>query len=207
MEKKNNYELMKHKAQAEFASHDLDAMREEWQLESAGEALTLIFLGQQYWIDRHSGAVLWNFDGTMREADYNVCMTLYDILTRPCQQASGEMLAISALSSIHSATVPARSFFDQTAKRFEHRCADLSAACKCLGGVPYGRGDVSFLLPIFRDICVAVRFWDSDEEFGPEFSFLCDGNILRFMHYETMMFLLCHVAERLTELADKSNQQ
>ena len=26
------------------------------------------------------------------------------------------------------------------------------------------------------------------------------------MHFETMMFLLCHVAERLTELADEAEQ-
>lgn len=207
MEKQNNYEIMKHKMQREFASHDLDAVRKEWELASDNEMLTLTLLGRQYRIDRCSGAALWDFDGTVREADYNVSMTLYDILTRPRQQASGEMMPISALSTIHSATVPAGGFFDRTAKRFEHRCAALSAACERLGGIPYGRGDVSYLLPAFRDLCVAVRFWDSDEEFGPELSFLCDGNILRFMHFETMMFLLCHVAERLAELADIAEKE
>ena len=201
MEKQDNYEIMKHKMQTDFASHDLDGVREEWELESDDEALTLTLLCRQYRIDRCSGAVLWHFNGTVREADYNVSMTLFDILTRPRQQASREMMPISAFSTVHTAAVPAVSFFDRTAKHFEHRCAALSAACERLGGIPYGRGDVSYLLPVFRDLCVAVRFWDSDEEFGPELSFLCDGNILRFMHFETMMFLLCYVAERLTELA------
>ena len=203
MEKQNNYEIMKHKMQREFASRDLDAVRKEWELESDDAALTLTLLGRQYRIDRRSGAVLWDFNGTSREANYDVSMTLFDILTRPRQQASGEMMPISALSTVHTATVPTGGFFDRTAKRFEHRCAALSAACERLGGIPYGRGDVSYLLPVFRDLCVAVRFWDSDEEFGPELSFLCDGNILRFMHFETMMFLLCHLSERLTELADE----
>ena len=206
MEKQNNYEIMKHKMQTEFASHDLDAVQKEWELESDGEALALTFLGRPYRIDRRSGAVLWDLNGCVREADYNVSMTLFDILTRPRQQASGEMAPISALSTVHSATVPAGSFFDRTAKRFEHRCEALKAACERLGGIPCGRGDVSYLLPVFRDLLVAVRFWDADEEFGPELSFLCDGNILRFMHFETVMFLLCHVAERLTEPAGGAEQ-
>ena len=92
------------------------------------------------------------------------------------------------------------SFFAPTAKTFEHRCSELAAACENLGGISYGKSDVCYLLPVFRDLSVAVSFWDSDDEFGPQLSFLCDRNILCFMHYETMMFLLCHVADRLKEL-------
>ena len=67
-------------------------------------------------------------------------------------------------------------------------------------GIPYGRGDVSYLLPVFRDLNAVVSFWESDEEFAPKLNFLCDGNTLNFMHYETMMYLLCHIAERLEEV-------
>ena len=182
MEKReSNYEIMKHRMQKEFAASDLDAICREWELERADGALQLTLLGQTYRIDRTSGAVL----------------------TRPRQTASGELLPVSALSAVNTATVPAGSFFDRAAKRFEHHCEALAAACERLGGIPYSRGDVSYLLPVFRDLRVAVRFWDSDEEFGPELSFLCDGNILHFMHFETVMFLLCHVTDRLTALLDE----
>lgn len=204
MEKReSNYEIMKHRMQKEFAASDLDAICREWELERAEGALQLTLLGQTYRIDRTSGAVLRHRGGAWQEADFNVSMTLFDILTRPRQTASGELLPVSALSAVNTATVPAGGFFDRAAKRFERHCEALAAACERLGGIPYSRGDVSYLLPVFRDLRFAVRFWDSDEEFGPELSFLCDGNILHFMHFETVMFLLCHVTDRLTALLDE----
>lgn len=188
--------------QAEFASYDFDAICKEWELAQDDSGLLLTFLGRQYRIDRRSGAVLWESDGTMQEADYNVAMTLYDILTRPRQAASGKMASVGSFSSLHTSTASGSGFFDRTAKRLEYRCTQLASACECLGGVPYGRGDVGYLIPVFRDLHIAVQFYDSDEEFPPQLVFLCDTNILRFMHFETMMFMLSHAAGQLVELSE-----
>ncbi len=197
--RESNYEITKHRVQAEFASYDMDAICREWNLEQVGGRMLLTILGRRYLVDRESGAVLWDSDGSLQEADFNVSMTVYDILTRPHQTASGEMVSIKSLSTLQSANIPGGSMFDRLAKRFDHRCEHVAAVCERLGGTPYGRGDVSYLLPAFRDVNVAVSFWESDEEFPPKLNFLCDGNILHFMHYETMMYLLCHVAERMEE--------
>ena len=202
--RESNYEIMKHRMQAQFAAHDMDAICREWELEQEGGMPFLTLLGRRYQIDRHSGAILWAQDGHLREADYNVSMTLFDILTRPRQSASGEMAPVSALSPIHTATAGQGGFFAQAARRFEHRCEALSAACEGLGGIPYGKGDVAYMMPVFRDLRIAVQFWDGDDEFPQQLSFLCDRNILRFMHFETMMFLLVHLSERLAELVDQS---
>ena len=203
MEKReSNYEIMKHRMQAQFAARDLDQVAGQWDLAREGNFLLLTFVGRPYLIDCGTGAVLWKRYGALQEADYNVSMTLFDILTRDRQTASGEMLPVSAFSSLHSATVTGGSMFDRTAQRFEHRCQALSSACQRLGGVPFGKGDVGYLLPVFRDLKAAVQFWDSDEEFGPELNLFCDRNILQFMHFETMMFMLIHILERLTEEMD-----
>ena len=37
------------------------------------------------------------------------------------------------------------------------------------------------------------RFWNSDEEFPAQLQFLCDRNMLDFMHYETAWFLVSHI--------------
>ena len=66
---------------------------------------------------------------------------------------------------------------------------------------------MAYILPVFRDLQIAIQFWDCDDEFPPELSFLCDKNILRFMHFETMMFLLCHVADRITEFCDEMERE
>ena len=198
MEKReSNYEITKHRMQEKFASYDMTDISREWELEMTEDSLAVELLGRKYRIDKSSGAVLWEKYGVLTEADFNVSMTLFDILTRRRQYASGEMVSVSALSA-H--TFNGSRFFSRASKSFEHRCQDLSDACRKLGGIPYGKGDVSYLLPVFGDLNVAVSFWDSDDEFGPELSFLCDGNILAFMHFETVMFLLSHIAERLREL-------
>jgi len=205
--RESNYEIMKHQMQTQFAAYDMDAVCREWQLERKDGAPQLTLLDRRYWIDQQSGAVLWEKDGTVLEADYNVSMTVFDILTRSRQTASGEMTSINGLSTVHTATAPTGSFFDRTARRFSNRCEQLSAACERLGGVHYGKGDVAYILPVFRDLQIAIQFWDCDDEFPPELSFLCDKNILRFMHFETMMFLLCHVADRITEFCDEMERE
>lgn len=205
MEKRDNYEIMKRQMQAKFAAIDMARVSAEWELPRIGGALRFTLLGRPYRLDEASGAVLFERDGEAREADYNVSMTVFDVLSRPRQIASGELLPVSAFSTVHSATVSSGSLFDRAARRLDGRDAALSAACTRLGGVAWGKGDVAFKLPVFRDLWAAVSFWDSDEDFGPELNFFCDKNILRFMHFETMMFLLLHLAERLCEETENAD--
>lgn len=195
----SNYETMKRQMQAKFAASDLSQAAREWELGSEDGYLMLTFAGRPYKIDRVTGVVLFEQDGILREADYNVSMTLFDILTRKRQYASGTLMPVSSFSALHSTTATSGSIFDQAARRFDHRGAELSAACERLGGAPYGKGDIGYTLPVFRDLRVAVQFWNSDEEFGPSLTLFCDGNILRYMHYETMMFMLVHILDRLSE--------
>lgn len=52
------------------------------------------------------------------------------------------------------------------------------------------------LLPF---LSVIVCFWDSDEEFPASLQILVDKNILKYMHYETVMFAISHLLKRLKE--------
>jgi len=154
MEKReSNYEITKHRMEEKFASYDMADICREWELELADGFLNVTLLGTHYRIDTDSGAVMLEQGGVLKEADFNVSMTLFDILTRRRQYASGEMVSVSALSA-H--TFNGSRFFSRALDSFEHRCEDLSDACRKLGGVPYGKGDVSYLLPVFRDLMVAV---------------------------------------------------
>lgn len=202
--RESNYEIMKRQMQAKFASFDLSEVAKEWELEREDGYLLTTLVGRQYKIDRFTGAVSYEQNGILKEADYNVSMTLFDILTRKRQYAAGEVLPVSSFSALHSATLPFDNLFRGMAQYFDHRDAELSAACERLGGVPFGKGDVAYLLPVFGNLQVAVQFWDSDEEFGPLLNLFCDGNILNFMHYETMMLMLNHVVERLREIISKT---
>ena len=47
-----------------------------------------------------------------------------------------------------------------------------------------------------------LRFWDSDEEFPATLQLLVDKNILDYMHYETLMFALSYLLDRLKSEMD-----
>lgn len=198
--RESNYEIMKRQMQEKFAAFNLSHIAKEWELKAENGYLLLTFVGRQYKIDQTTGAVLYEQGGILREADYNVCMTLFDILTRKRQHASGTLMSVNSFSTMHSSTVTSGGLFDRTAQRFDHHDAELSAACERLAGIPYGKGDVGYLIPVFRDLRAAIQFWDSDEEFGPSINLFCDSCTLDYMHYETMMFMLSHILERLCEM-------
>ena len=200
--RESNYEIMKHRMQEEFASYDLDQVASEWELKQDDQYLYVDFVAKKYRIDRRSGAVLCGMEGK-QEADYNVSMTLFDILTRKRQHASGKVLPISSFSTVQSATMSGGSMFDSVSRRFDGHDEELAAACEQLGGKPYGKGDAAYIFPVFRDLQAALQFWDSDEDFPPALNLFCDKNILSFMHFETVMFMLIHVIERLEDELQK----
>jgi len=122
------------------------------------------------------------------------------MLTRPRAAALGIYDSLDAFTGLHGAGPTGGSIFDRSRDSFDGHEAALADACRALGGVPYGKADVGFIIPGFRDLSVILQFWSGDDEFGPELKLLCDKNVLSFMTYETMMFMLCHLLGRLAEL-------
>ena len=76
----------------------------------------------------------------------------------------------------------------------------LAKACEALGGIPDGRGDVSYRIPMFDFLPVQFAFWQADEDFPPEMQILWDSNVLSFMHYETLWFAAGHMMRCLEDL-------
>jgi len=58
---------------------------------------------------------------------------------------------------------------------------------------------VSFRLEIFPFLPAVFQFWYSDEEFPAMLKFMWDENILDYVHYETIYFMMSHVVKRLEE--------
>lgn len=198
--RESNYEITKHHMQAKFAAFDMAHIANEWELEQEGGYLLATFVGRQYKIDQTTGAVFYEQDGVLQEADFNVSMTLFDILTRERQHASGTFMSVSSFSNLLSSAAASGGLFNRTARRFDHHDAELSAACERLDGIPYGKGDVGYLIPVFQDLQTAIQFWISDEEFPPTLNLFCDSSTLNYMHYETMMYMLSHILEQLCEM-------
>ena len=78
----------------------------------------------------------------------------------------------------------------------------LAEACRALGGVPEGKGDVAYRIQVFPFLPVIIQFWNSDEEFEPELQFLWDTNVLQYLHFETLWYVMGHMVKRLREMVE-----
>ena len=134
--KTSNYEQTKHKMQKQFLNNDLDQVAAEWELRQDPSAIYLTFLSTPCAIDRQSGAVIFARDGVRQEADFNVSMTIFDILSRPRARASGEYMPVSWFSDMQTSTVLAGSFFSRSAKQLAGRTPRLARSVSSWAGRP-----------------------------------------------------------------------
>ena len=205
----SNYEITQRRMESAFVGYDQDAMIRKFQLRHDTQYLYLRFLRRDYRIDRFSGAVEWSDDGftTANAAGFNEAMTFYDLLCNAKENCriAGSFVNMKSLSAIMgSSDTVGSGFYDRTAQLFDNRDEALSRACRLLGGVETGRGDVAYQIPLFDFLPVVFQFWNSDEEFPATIELFWDKNILDFMHYETVWYAASHLLERIREEMAKS---
>ena len=190
----NNYETMKLQMRDEFLKYDQAAMIEKFGLRSDDENLYITFFGTEYAVDRNTGDVR----SQRGEAGYNEAMTIYDVLcySKPHCKASRRMATIQGGSMKREGD----GLFGRYEAEFDQKDETLSAACAKLGGVPEGKGDVAYRIPMFPFLDVMLQYWDSDDEFPASLQLFVDDKTIDFMLYETVWFALSHMLERIEEL-------
>ena len=198
----SNYEKMKNDMAGEFLRYDQNAMIHKFNLEHDENYLYICFVCRKYRIDRMSGKVTWSEDAfrTEKDADYNETMTIYDVLcsSKELCHLSHEWVNIGSLSSVQGGSLSKGSnFFQDAGEYFDGKKDALALACEALHGKKIERGDVAYELDLFPFLPVCLRFWESDEEFPASLQIFVDKNILDFMHYETLMFAVTHLLNRL----------
>lgn len=200
----SNYEIMQSQMAVAFLSYDQEKMRQNFGLDRDDTFLYMDFVGRNYRIDRKTGVVMWQGADVWHMADYNEAMTIYDVLCYGKQgcKAAGKMVNLANLSAIKGGSLQkSGGFFKDSGKFFTGKAEKLAVAYEKLGGVADGVGDVGYALQMFPFLPVAVHFWDADEDFPASLQILVDANILDFMHYETVMFAVGHMIERLKQVS------
>ena len=183
--KRDNYALQAEDARLRFLTYDQTAMpaqRDE-------EFLHLRFCCDDYRVSRADGHIFRFSDGQWIGADsHGEVLTIFDYLcdAQAGRAAAGEFVSMASLGghvhtelSLHSGEL--ERYIDQNPDGFRR-------ACRSLGGVPETGGDLCFSLKLFPDLPVLLRFWHSDEEFGPKLDLLWDKNTLKFLRYETIWY-------------------
>lgn len=200
----SNYEKMKKEMADVFLRYDQEEMIRRYGLEHDDDNLYISFLDRRYRIDRQTGQVRWSGDDPRTEmiAGYNEVMTIYDVLccSKEDRHLAHEWVNVGSLSTIQGGTLEKRGdFFQNAGKAFAGKTDALSRACEALGGKKLEKGDAAYELYLFPFLSLILRFWDADEDFPASLQILVDKNILDYMHYETLMFALSHVLERLRD--------
>lgn len=209
----SNYEITKRKMQKEFLKYSQEEMVHKFGLESDENYVYIRFLKHLYRVGRMDGRIEWyeqEFE-KWQEADYNEAMTLYDILC--CSKAgccpAGEFIPLRNLSALKgsSPTHADKGFYRKEEELFDHQDEKLSRACQALDGIKKGKGDVAYEIPVFGSLSVLLQFWDSDEEFPASLQIFCDKNILDYMRYETVWYMLNHLMSLLKSAFSENTKE
>lgn len=203
--RKDNYEQMRDQMRPRFLTFDQREMIQKFDLDHDTQYLYIRFCGRLYRVGRTSGIVEWSEDGfsTCTEGDFNESMTLYDILCYSKGDCclSGEYAPSSSLPGLVYTGMKAGSSMGsrETEEYFCSHVALLRRACAALDGIPEGKGDVAYRIPLFDFLPVRFSFWEADEDFPAEIRILWDTNVLRYMHFETLFYAAGHLLRRLKE--------
>lgn len=198
----SNYEKMKNEMADVFLQYPQEKMICKFDLAHDDDYIYMTCLNRGYRISRRTGRVSWSDDGfrTEEEADYNESMTIYDVLCyskEGCHRAY-EWVNIKSLSSVKGGTLEnGGDFFRDAGQYFEGKTEKLIRACEKLRGRRLEKGDAAYELELFSFLPVILRFWDADDEFPASLQILVDKNILDYMHYETLMFAISHLLNRI----------
>ena len=207
MQRPSNHEITKLRVQSKIAEYDIPKAIRQFGLLSDTRYLYVDFMTRHYRIDKTSGVTEWSNNGftadenaDVHEANFNEVLTIFDILFYSKEDAflSGEYTVMQNLSRVQTpAYYAGKGAFHQSEAYWDPQPEKLAAACERLGGVPAGKGDVSYRIPVFQNIDMILQFWQSDEEFPASMQFLFDQNLLQFMHYETVWYVVSHCLDLL----------
>ncbi|MDO4322669.1 MAG: DUF3786 domain-containing protein [Lachnospiraceae bacterium] len=197
---------MRNRMRGEFVKYDQEKMIRKFSLNSDAEYIYITFVSEHYRINRKNGIVERSDDDfrSVTEAGYNESMTIYDVLC-----CSKENCRLSGrFCPVHMAKGAAKTFqaggrmFQKSADSFQGRIKQLEYACSILGERAEMKGDAASVIYAFPFLPVVFQFWDGDDEFPPNLKFMFDENILDYMHFETVFFMMSHILKRMETIVN-----
>ena len=223
MDRTNNYDIFKQDALKRFLTYDQETVTRRLNLPLDEQYIYVPFGSHLYRIHRGlplmersadllvyekgclvpSSAEACREAETWQEADSNEVLSICDLLchtTEPVHLA-GRYQTLRSLNRVMGGTVSTlgSGFFGNTERFWDGRDRELAAACRALGGIPKGKGDVAYEIPIFEDIALLLQFYDSDDEFPPQLTFFLDEKICDYFFYETTWYLVSLITEQITQ--------
>ena len=189
MNRMNNYEIAKENARKLFLNWDQQYIIDRCGLRADEEFLYIKFLGQPFRILRATGEVENLALG--RTANFNEALSIYDYLCRrePLPGMAGVWCAINSLRHVAQSSPNPGEFLQKWAVRCQEHMPALDRALAELG-VPFPKGDIAYVVPVFEGFDMVFQFWEGDDEFPPSIHFLWDENAPDYLFYETLYYVM-----------------
>ena len=188
MERTDNYAIQAGQAKQRFLTYDQESLIRKLKLKADENYLYTALWGIPYRLSRVSGDLERLEQGTWVDANtFGEVMTLLDMVcdSREDRHTSGRWKDMADFGRVFHRNLLEK---DPWAMRFDANPEGLRRACIALGGQPFPKGDVAYILEIFDGLCVVVQLWLSDEEFPPRLRLLWDENASMYIRYETMYY-------------------
>ena len=214
---KTNFEQMAEKSRELFLAHCRYSIAGKYDTDFDDEYLYISFFREQYRIGRNTGTVEAHTesngntgisekvtDNGWTPAGPGETMIFYDLFCYGEDFAKASDSFVNHASLVHqlSATAnPGKDMYWHYVRRFEGHVNELKSACEKMGGVPCGKGDAAYELPVFDFMNCRFEFWEADEDFPASIVLFMDANILKFMHFETTWYLSECILTRITRAA------
>lgn len=202
--KRDNYAIQADFARRLFLERDQRAILAKSPVESDGAYLYLKILDRLCRIDRKTGLHAWQEASVwVPSLSHSETLTIFDYLcdARPDRSLSGAYTPVTNLGHMFHTSLTESETPTALEQAIDKNPDAFCRACIDLGGTAHPGGDVGFALPFFPDLPVVVRFWHSDEDFGPQLRLFWDENTLQYLRYETTFYardmLLRRLAHRM----------
>lgn len=201
MERKDNYAIQAALARQRFLEYDQQALIRKLKLHHDDTHLYTTMLGEPYRIHRMTGDIQRKLRDNWVDANsFGETLTLLDLICDSredrfirCRWKNmndfGLMFHTNLLEQLR----------DPWADRFEQDPEGFRNACETLGGTPFEKGDIAYILEVFDGLPLVIQLWFGDEEFPAGLRFLWDENALMYIKYETMHYAKGLLLERLRE--------
>ena len=206
MPPRNNYFLMADQTRRLFLTYDQNAILANIPLTADPEYFYLPLLSRMHRISRSDGRISVPApDGSFTPVtDFYTPITLFDYLcdASPGRKTAGTYRPTAAFGHMFHTGFVENDPVTDLERFLDKNPASFRTACEALGGIPDpSMGDMGYLLPLFPDLRLCLRFWHSDEDFPPLLRFFWDEESLSFLRYETMYYAqnltLRHLSEQL----------
>lgn len=202
MERRNNYDRAARQAQERFLTYSQQAIIEKHGLRYDDRYLYTALFGLPYRLDRRTGQQDRLEDGRWIPANsFEEVLTLLDLLcdSQADRSVTGEYRTLQSFGlQFHQSLVEDRPA--PIASVYDKNPGGLSRACEALGGKPCAGADVGYILLVFEELTLMLRFWHGDQEFAPRLRYFWDSNALSYLRYETMYYAISALEERIQAL-------